>query len=471
MIDNRSITLLKSLSKEEFRWFYKFIKSPYYNSNDRLIRLYELLRKYYPDFNQSSLTLEKLFVKLFPKETYDVQKMRFLFHHFANLVESFLVAEQMKKDEFLFKKTLTKSLGRINTYELFEKKTNELLGELEEAPYKDEFYFKNKEELNLQFYSHPATNRQKGGTGNLVAAMESLDGYFELSKVKLACALRAIQQTISTGDFEIKYLDPVITSRDNSNVLLQIYAKIIVLQESDEREEIFKSLKELFAINIREFGIEDRKNILQFLLNFCTRLNNKGISKFANHSLTLYKIGLEHDCLFVKDEMSEATFINIVSSGVACEEFEWTQLFIEKYGLHLDAKVRNDAITYGWAIWYFKQDKFDETIDLISNYNFTKPLQIINSKTILIRTYVDLFLKDDSYYTLSLAQINTFVRYIRNNKVVSERVAEGCLNFARFTKRMMQLKFQNKDINDLSKKINSSQNLVFKNWLLEKISK
>jgi len=186
-------------------------------------------------------------------------------------------------------------------------------------------------------------------------------------------------------------------------------------------------------------------------------------------SLYMYKTGLVHRSVFFNGKLPGATFTNIVSSGIGANEFEWTKSFIEEYGFQLDETTRMDAITYSWAIWNFHQNEFEETIKLILNYPFSKPLQIILSKTILIRTYVELFLQDDSYYELSIAQINTFEKYIRNNKIFSETVAKGYLNFARHTKKMVNLKIQKKDLSPLEKKLQDTQDTRLKSWLLEKL--
>lgn len=468
MKEIKLVILLKSLSSDDFRWFYKFVRSPYHNANKHLVKLYELLKKYYPDFEHPKLTQELIYDKLFPGETYDVQRIRLLFHRLANLVESFLATQELKKDEFLYKKLVTKSFGRINTYNLFEKKTSSLLKELETSPFRDETFFKNKEELSLQFYAHPATNRQKNATTYLADAMESLDSYFILSKVKLACALRARVHTLSE-QYDIQYMDIAIEKKQWSNLLISIYSKIIELQDAEEDVNVFGTIRALFISNLDAIPKEDQRNILHLLINFCTRLINKGVSGFIRKMLELYKIGLKSDCLLVNNELSETTFNNIVTTGTGCEEFEWTKLFIEQYGEHLNDNVRGDAIAYSFAILHFRQNELEETIQILINHSFTKPLQIILSKTLLIRTYVELFLKDNTYFELSIAQINTFEKYIRNNTGLPERTMNGYLNFMKFTKKMIHLKGKNKETTGLITKVQLAENVRLKNWLLEKL--
>ncbi|MFT7606032.1 MAG: hypothetical protein ACI8VT_003630, partial [Saprospiraceae bacterium] len=96
MKESKLIILLKSLSSVEFKLFYKFVKSPYYNVNNNLVNLYKLLSKYYPDFEHSKLTYQAIFTSLFPREGFDIQRLRVLFHRLTKLVESFLVAEQIR---------------------------------------------------------------------------------------------------------------------------------------------------------------------------------------------------------------------------------------------------------------------------------------------------------------------------------------------------------------------------------------
>ncbi len=469
MKDSKLVILLKSLKSDEFRWFYKFIRSPYYNSNKHLVKLYELLRKYYPDFDHPKLTQEVLFAKLFPGEKYDIPRMRLLFHRFSNLIESFMVAEHIKKDDFLHKKLLTQSLGRINTYDLFQKKTNELLEELENSPYRDEVFFKNKGDICRQFYSHPATNRQNKGAEYLRNTMESFDTYFVLSKVKLACALGARATTFSEQN-DIKYLDMVLEKGEWENLLISIYSRIFELQNVGEDDERFEKIKELYTSNLDKIRIEDKRNLLNLLINYCTRRYNKGESRFIQYMLELYKVGLDSDALLINNEISETTFINIVSSGVVCQEFKWVKSFIEEYGDHLDKNVREDAIIYAKIIWHFNKREFEETIQLISNYSFTKPLQVLITKTILIRVYVELFWENDSFFDLSLAQLRTFAKYIRNNKTVPESVKGGYLSFVRYTRRLVNLKFQNRNFNKLKSDLEAARNVSMKSWLISKIN-
>jgi len=71
MQNSKLITLLKALSPEEFRQFYRYIRTPFFTKSADLLKLYEAIRKHYPDFNSPKLEKERLFKHLYPKETFN----------------------------------------------------------------------------------------------------------------------------------------------------------------------------------------------------------------------------------------------------------------------------------------------------------------------------------------------------------------------------------------------------------------
>jgi hypothetical protein len=51
MKNSKLASLLSKLSQKEFKEFGKFVKSSYFNTNSNIIKLYDLIAKYFPDFN------------------------------------------------------------------------------------------------------------------------------------------------------------------------------------------------------------------------------------------------------------------------------------------------------------------------------------------------------------------------------------------------------------------------------------
>ena len=67
---------LKSLNKNEFREFGKFINSPYLNNRSEITRFYETIKKYYPDFTTEKIDEGKIFEKIYPGKKFSNVLMR-----------------------------------------------------------------------------------------------------------------------------------------------------------------------------------------------------------------------------------------------------------------------------------------------------------------------------------------------------------------------------------------------------------
>ena len=106
----------------------------------------------------------------------------------------------------------------------------------------------------------------------------------------------------------------------------------------------------------------------------------------------------------------------------------------------------------------------------MSSYTFSKPLYIIHSKTILLRSYFEQFLSDDSYYDLLIAQTNAFEKFIRRNDLISKNKKEYYLNFILFTRKVTNATFQDTLSQDLFDQIKYAESVILKDWLLKKIS-
>ena len=99
-------------------------------------------------------------------------------HGLTTLTEEFLIAMRLRKNDFQKKKILVEELGERNIYKQFEKGTNELISELEALPYRDAFFYKNMHELQLGYYGHVGTKKQKKTMPIIISSTEHLDQYY-----------------------------------------------------------------------------------------------------------------------------------------------------------------------------------------------------------------------------------------------------------------------------------------------------
>lgn len=197
MHSSKLLTLISGLDASEFRWLHKFLKSPFYNTNQKVLRLFEYIKKYYPDLASPKLVKETAYQTLFPKQKFEAQKMRKLMHELATLVEDFMVAQHFQKNEFARKKILTKELGQRNLYGLFEKNSEEITSDLDKLPYRDKDYFLEQYLNKYQLLSHPLTPKRQNVKERLLPLSDGLDYFYFLQKLKMNCDLESAKNIYS----------------------------------------------------------------------------------------------------------------------------------------------------------------------------------------------------------------------------------------------------------------------------------
>lgn len=472
MQKSKLIRLLKVLDTDEFKHFPKFINSPFFNSNKQYLPLYRYLIKHYPDFDSPKLTKELAFKKCYPNKKYSYNTMSNLMSGLANLTEEYLLNIQFQKTSYDKKKTLVKALGeRKNCYDLYEKYNTIIVQEVKSRTINDMAYHQDLRELNHGFYFHPTTNRQTIGSQGIQGIMDDLDISYTQTKL-----LYLLEMKSRAYLFEEKYtllLDEKMMLGKEADFkqmcpICLIYLKILKLYELKEDKKAFDAAKDLFSEQMETIGKTERTVILLHLMNYCVRRINKGDLAYAKESLALYKIGLLHNILIEQDRISEATFSNIVSSGIKCKEYDWVKNFILEYRFYLDDEEKESTTLISLGLLNFAQEKYALVIDLLLNHPFDKPLQIIKAKSLLIRTYFEQFLQDDSYYELVMAQTYAFEKYIRRNVDISKGKSIAHLAFIQNTRRLITAIIEKNISLDFLDSLQSSIPAC-KNWLLEKL--
>ena len=183
MQTSKLLQLVKILDVEEMRWLAKFVRSPFYNSNKEVIALFDYIRKYHPECDSSKLAKEVVFKKIWPKEAFNDRRIRVLMFRLSDLVEAFLVAQKLKKDKIQHEKLLIQAVGERDLYEVFVKKTEVLLGQLENDPLRDESYFEHQWELRKNVLDHIKTNRLEASLEDFKSTLHHLDSFYMMTKL------------------------------------------------------------------------------------------------------------------------------------------------------------------------------------------------------------------------------------------------------------------------------------------------
>jgi len=463
--------LIKSLSKSEFNQLEAYINSPFFlKKNKNPLKLYQALKEYAPQFDSKELTKKVIFKIVFPKVNYNDAKMRNLLSRTVKIVDSYLLYLNNEEDKFERDKRLSEIYNKRNIESEFFNYSRRLLADLEKIEQKDTSYYFNKFSLEKELYFH-FENDKKNSIAILDNSLHSFHNYLALEEANMKLEIYN-RQRIYKHKISIPPL-PYSLQLTENNLCLQLINKINDLLTSEENKDKFVEIINEFEYNLFSFSSSDRQNIYMALQNYGVQKISKNPKSYAKIQFRIYKLGLEHQLIILNNTIVSTSYLNIVLTGIRLKKFEWVAEFIEKYEEKLN---KADApFVKKLALIYLNFDKknFKETINLTSQTRFPDIRWELNTKTIQIRSYFELFLQDISYSVLIINQLNAFSKFIHREKSLIPSRKVGTQNFVkylrRFTKVINKGNWTTIVKSKIKKEIDMEKNLTYRHWLLEKL--
>ncbi|PHN02698.1 hypothetical protein [Flavilitoribacter nigricans] len=475
MYSSKLLNLLKTLSAEEMRWMAKFVRSPYHNSNKEVIALFDHLRKFHPKCDSASLSRDRIFQKIWPQTPYQDRQLRLLMFRLSNLIEAFLVAQQVKQDQIRYDQLLVSALAERDLYDLFVQKNQALTETLEQQPLRDERYYELLWQLKLQWTSHPETVRLQIPTKHLHETGELLDSFYAIAKLRYSSDLLN-RQNILPENYSIFLLEELrklapenAAFQDNKVVLL--YCDLLHLIEQPLNEAYYRRFEANFTLHQDLLKRIDRGAMLRCLINAATQLYIAGKTSYLNNQYQWFLSGLEADLFTENGRLPESTFLNIVVTATILRKVDWTRDFIDQYSALMSANMLNFAKAY----WHFSRREFQESNTFLARVKEQDFSHQLRKKLLSVRNHFEIFCNDYSYYSLFLDESRAFEKFVRRNEQLTERRAKAYLNFLTCVRKIGKLRSENKRVEEKQKarlieEIAGLQPLEARPWLLEKIN-
>lgn len=476
MHQSKLVQLFGILDPGEVKRLLPFLKSPYFNSNPHIVKFYRLLRSEYPDFTSPKLTKEKVFSKLFPKRTYDHQKMLNLMSDFSNLLKKYFQVLQLEKQEWIQQRLLLETYAEHPKFmDIFLKAYTKTQHSLEESPERDAQYYRKKFWLHQLYLDHPGIDKFQVTKSEYDATMNSLDRYFQLEKLLLSCNMKAREKPLSE-QYEIWLLEEVRKGsriNEEGHPIYRAYTGMLDLLESNAADAYFKLKATLFG-HFDQFTRQQQQNILQSLINFTIQEGNRGQQNFLEENLELYQFGLQEKLLLEQGLLNDMVFISIVNIALRAGAHIWCLSFIQDHGGSLEPGTQKDAQSLATALYYYTTGDLDTSMSILQTVDFLNVYYQIQARVLLIKVYFEYLEIDDTYYELVYSQTKSFERYLRRDKKVSDANKTSLLNFCSTVKRLAQLRMdrttgQENKLNRLKAEVQTLNPVYNKSWVLQQL--
>ncbi len=481
MIKSAAIELLKTFSKDEMKEFSVFINSPFHNTNKSIVKSFDVLKKYYPGFDNKFLSKEILYRKVFPGKQYNEQTVKSILFNLTKLSEEFLTYKRFLNNPILRQFELVGEILDRNKFELadkyfkdYEKMLNDSNGITEEF-FKDKMDFESlKVQMNFRKDSPQATleNIYNQADYHIRFSLMRLSNFIhdlKTNEIVFNAVYKHgfIEEFISNLNLEetLSHLEKNFTQ--SYNEVTAIYVLRILFYLNPKEEKYFYQMKELFIKNINVFHHHEIYNHFQILEGVCWVLQKEvNREKFERELYELYILRLEKgvyspDQKYMRVILYRAIFVITMKY----KDFKYIENYIDTYIEKLLPEHRVNMRNYSNALLYFEKREFEKSLGYSIKINFELFAFRYDIRQLMFKVYYEL-----GYFEEALSLIDTHRHFISNNKTVSERYKELHTNFLKYYSILLKIKMGNTGLEPelIRRKISDENNLVEKEWLLSK---
>lgn len=483
MIQIKALRILASLNKEEFDRFEKFVHSPFFNRSKDIIRLFNLIKKFYPDFNHSKLVYEKLYMKLYPGKVYNEGTIRNLFSNFGGIAEKFLAyvnyddsfeygykiinetnSRYLDKD---FLKNYKKYFERneINEDALYKKNLNKYFIESEMWHY--------TQRLNIDF-SKSAIN----------SVRESLFTFF-LNEFLLAQACQVNVTSWYKGQeeynivdtfFEFADVESIVNRMEKSkspyyeDIKLMYYLNRAAQNKDGKFNDNFEAAYKIFNEQINGMNKQTQIRLYIVAINIINMHIKASDRHLCKIKFQLEKEMIEKEVGFdAQGKMPAAMFSHIIHDAIAASEIDWAKEFLENKinSVDDDARAKHDIYNYYKAKLLSIDKKYIESNEVLLKVSKDDDTFKADSKILKLINFYEL-----GDFEAGFSYAEAFKQLLIRNDEANIGRKELSSNFIKFYLILLRKK-AGKEVDILFAKKELEECSVIRNkiWLLQKFEK
>lgn len=467
---SKLIQLLITLNSKELKWFEHYIHSPFFNKNENVVKLFNALKGFHPEFDEDKLSVDMLFKEIFPEdESVEEQKLRYVMTDLTKLLENYLAYIEYDKNEIYKKNLLLKALQSRDQEKHFMSTLEEAYQIQKKRPFRDVNYYFNQHLIEESSYLHSLSLRPRSISSSLQEAVDNLDYYYLSNRLRYSCAILNREELLQER-YNNFFLAPILSFLETYDTektpSIAIYHEISMLYRNPEQQQHYEHLLQLLETHKDKFTEEEVKDMYVHALNYCFRKLNAGNAEYLEIVMKLYKYLIKNEIIFEKGYILPNTVKNIVTLALRSGELEWTEWFLNNYKDRILPESRESTFHYNMAnIYYFKKE-FSNTLKSLQMYDANDIYYHIDGKALLLKTYYEL---DEQEPFFSLA--DAFTNYIKRNKLIADQQRKSYLNFIKYTRKIMQARInQRQDSEILRDELQALSGTVNLQWLYEKLN-
>jgi len=468
---------LKGLNEKEFKQLGKYIQNG--TNKNYLIKLYQYLAKYYPQFEHKNLNKSACYQFVFQAAKTELQKLdktqqekliskklKNPFYDLNNTITQYLIQLELEHDSYEKNMLLLKSLRRRKMDEVCVNLIDKEIVKIDKS--KEKYLDQDLERFQYNHFKRKLSNKLTTEKGLEHIILNDLDAYYFNVKLIYNCVLVTLEK-VFYRDINNLMIPEIIDKIEKGNLKklspsIQLNLHLLKLM-SEESDTNYEETKNYYFKHFNDLNQEDKINAIIYFVNYCNHENRFNHSTKLKEILSLYKFALEKDILIEDNTMASQNFKNIVTVGAALKEHKWVAQFIQKYSPYLKSNEKDNTVTLCKAKVYQSQGENDKVIELLQFIEFQDFMDNVVTRTMLLKSYYEL----KEWHTLDFF-FDSFGKFVKRHKAMSQQMKLVLNNMITFSKFLVKAQHSSQYTKrDLELKFEKSKPLLMNKWLLQKI--
>jgi hypothetical protein len=445
MTQSQLLQIFAILTPADRRALRSFVRSPFHNQREDVIRLYDFLDKNYRN-REDDLRKETIAQAVFLGELGDRQQatgdrggkngknteggklgdsqqatggraakntqnteggnstdfkaLNYVMSFLDKLIRQYLMLSQLENEpqqaDLLLNRALILRGGeRLAEKSLAQAQTRERAQPLRHAATHLHDYQLLNVEYDLLLRENRAQNLK------LQEASDAFHIYAVAEILRQACAMLAHQSVVKKT-----YEQPLLTAalafaqnfvethpNSDEGVAIKAYFHAYWSMKSAEKDTQlihFQALKDILRGSVSQFPEAEIRGLQLLAINFCIRQMNQGDRIFEREVLALYKLGLDNRLLFENNHLTPYTYKNVMMAALKVGDNDWAAEFLEVYKPYLPDRERDNIYRYNRALYDFRQHNYPAAMQLLQGVNLRETLFNLDARRLLARIYYEL---------------------------------------------------------------------------------
>lgn len=475
------LLLIKTLKPKEWTRFKDFVDSPFFNKDERIHRLFQLLDKKYPFKDGVYKTdllpafgLKTKYAKGYKLSHKEDGALRKLMMRFSNLLKEYIIYEFSKNKETRRQRNLVDYLMMRKQYALIPKIIKKQTQKIEKEEVLNQAFYHDKFVMaEAEFYMLIIMNDQKNEATTQYLINSFID--YVLSTIMIYYCAAYNRETILTLSHDYPLIDSFLQyiqqNQERISPLARTYFHVFNLIKYDNSDEFFL-IKQIMADH-PTFDVTTQRQIYSHLLNYCSKQIRLGGFQYRTEKHSIYIKALSIKMLSSGLYFSAQHFLLIAKNALKLKHFEWAWTFIVNYKYELNPKF-NSQYQLVLGHYHFYTKNYADALDCLIKINYSKDFfSILQYRVLWIQIHYENERIHDAQVDNALEAMR---QYLSNEEKMSQRIKDSHYNFMKLTKRLLRwrqsIQQEKKEyvINKLKTDILETKYLDERDWLLEKVN-